>query len=201
MSAYSLLIGQVEAYTLDRHGTRHVELLVRARGTSYRASINIWSKIPPHRLLYGHRAKLQHPMLRLLSQRKEGIYDLERPSLWDLRLDYRKQGMIGRRSMVAMPDHKRGPRNDLLDMILPKMRDAIAKPEAFKVALFGDRWGPEDRADWYFDHDPSNGIHNIHMNGGEDPDREWNDGALLILDRQTKRWEGHFFAFQGARWN
>ena len=201
MSSYSLLIGQVEAYSLDRHGTRHIELLIRARGKPYRASINIWSKIAPHRLLYGFRPKMCHPMLRPLGQRQEGLYSLDRPSLWDLRQDYRKQGLINRRSMVAMPDHKRGPRNDLLDMVLPKMRDLIARPEAYKLAIFGDAWGPEDRVDWYFDHDPSQGIHNIHMNGGEDPERDWNDGGLFIYNRQAKSWEGHFFAFQGASWS
>ena len=201
MSPYSLLIGQVEAYALDRHGTRHIELLVRARGQPYRASINIWSRMPPHRLLYGFRPNMRHPVLRYLRQRQDGIYRLDHPSLQHLRQDYCKQGLVSRCGLVALPDHKRGPRNDLLDRVLPRMRALIAQPKAYKLALFGDAWGPEDQADWYFDHAPSRGIHNIHRNGGEEPQRSWNDGGLFIYDRQAKAWEGHFFAFQGASWS
>lgn len=196
MTHFSLLIGQVEAYALDKQGTRHVELLVTAQGKPYRASINIWSKRPPHRLKYGFRPKLSHPMLRALTLQGEGIYT----GIPKFKVDYRKQGMIHQRSMKVLPYNKRGPSNDLLDMILPRMRQLIDQPSRYKLALFGDRWGPEPRADWYFDFEPSNGLHNIHMNGGEDPDRHGEDGAMFIYDRQAKTWEGHFFAFQSAQW-
>ena len=196
MSHFSLLIGQVEAYSLDKHGTRHVELLVSARGQPYRASINIWSKRAPHRLKYGFRPNLRHPMMRVLTQQREGMYT----GLPKFKVDYRKQGMIHQRSMIALPDTKRGPSNDLLDMILPRMRQLIADPARYRLALFGDRWGPEPREDWYFDFEPSSGLHNIHMNGGAQADRRGEDGAMFIYDTKTKTWEGHFFAFQSANW-
>ena len=196
MSYFSILIGQVAAYSLDTYGTRHAELLIFCQGQPYRASINIWSKRPPHRLKYGFRAKMRHPMLRLLYQQREGFYT----GLPKLKLDYRKQGMIHQRSMGVLPDTQHGPRNDLLDMILPRMRQLIAEPKRYKLVLFGDRWGPEPRTDWYFDFKPSSGLHNIHMNGGQYPDRHGEDGGMFIYDRKAKAWEGHFFAFQSAKW-
>ncbi|GCE18704.1 hypothetical protein KDK_25040 [Dictyobacter kobayashii] len=88
--------------------------------------------------------------------------------------------------------------NDILDT---RVQEAIADPNAF-ICAFGDRWGPEeDTPDQYFDFTPGNGIHNIHMNQGNDPGHEqedgvWQDGALFIYLPTQDQWMAVFLKFQ-----
>ncbi|HET7615957.1 MAG TPA: DUF2278 family protein, partial [Bacillales bacterium] len=53
----------------------------------------------------------------------------------------------------------------------------------------------------YFGFQPGNGIHDIHMNQGnqdkwKDDDGVWQDGALLFHYPSTDKWTAVFLAFQ-----
>jgi uncharacterized protein YukJ len=82
---------------------------------------------------------------------------------------------------------------------------AIADPDAL-IYAFGDRWGPENgQADQYFHFEPGNGIHNIHMNQGNDPghadeDGVWQDGALFFSFPAQNNWVAIFLKFQSQSW-
>jgi hypothetical protein len=75
------------------------------------------------------------------------------------------------------------------------------------VYAFGQRWGPEQGvADKVFDFEPGNGIHDIHMNQGNNgrfsvDDGVWQDGALLFHFPGPDQWVAIFLAFQSQAWH
>src|ERR687898_3677804 len=76
-----------------------------------------------------------------------------------------------------------------------------------EVYAFGEPWGPEeDQRDRFFGFVPGNGIHDIHMNQGNDPqfardDGVWQDGALVFRFPQAGQWVAVFLAFQSQAWH
>ncbi len=104
------------------------------------------------------------------------------------------------KSMIPVPADGPGVDNSLKT----KLEDAVVKAmdeEGTNIYAFGERWGPEkDKADKYFGFKPGNGIHDIHMNQGNDG--KWRrdngthqDGALFI-EYPDNKWRAFFFAFQ-----
>ena len=73
--------------------------------------------------------------------------------------------------------------------------------------MFGQRWGPEDGLpDKVFGFEPGDGVHDIHMNQGNDAsfvrdDGVWQDGGLLVHFPAVSRWVGIFLAFQSQAWH
>ena len=107
--------------------------------------------------------------------------------------------------MRLLPADVPGPNNDLEDLIGQLVTHAIADQTGF-VYAFGSRWGPERRTpDRVFGFTPGNGIHNVHMNQGnhprfEDDDGVWQDGALLVQLGTSAEWAAVFLAFQSQAW-
>ena len=72
---------------------------------------------------------------------------------------------------------------------------------------FGERWGPEKSTkDKIFGFLPGNGVHDIHMNQGNDDrykkdDGVWQDGAVLIHYPTMNQWVGIFLRFQSQAWH
>lgn len=79
---------------------------------------------------------------------------------------------------------------------------------------FGQRWGPENHEpDKVFGFRPGNGVHDVHMNQGNDPDHTrddgvWQDGALLLRfssqeasPEHAEQWVAIFLAFQSQAWH
>ena len=97
--------------------------------------------------------------------------------------------------MRALPADAAGPDNDLADVLDGHITRAIGDPSADLYA-FGQRWGPEDGVpDKVFGFAPGNGVHDIHMNQGNDPafardDGVWQDGGLLVHFPAVSRWVG-----------
>ena len=76
---------------------------------------------------------------------------------------------------------------------------AVEQPGAL-VYAFGARWGPEKTTkDKYFQFLPGNGIHNIHMNQGNDKKHVRDDGVYhdgsLIFEYPNGKYRGFFLAF------
>jgi hypothetical protein len=83
-----------------------------------------------------------------------------------------------------------------------------ARTEADAVIYaFGERWGPEPgNPDKIFDFEPGNGVHDIHMNQGNHPrfqadDGVWQDGGLIFRFPSTDQWVAVFLAFQSQAWH
>jgi hypothetical protein len=78
--------------------------------------------------------------------------------------------------------------------------------ETALVYAFGQRWGPETKADNYFGFVPGNGIHDIHMNQGNagqftKDNGVWQDGGLIFEFPGQNQWTAVFLKFQSQSWH
>ena len=107
--------------------------------------------------------------------------------------------------MRPLPPDVSGPDNDLADLLDHYVTRAIA--DAARSTRSGSAGGPRRaKADKTFGFRPGNGVHDIHMNQGNSPrfqgdDGVWQDGALLIHLPAEARWVGIFLAFQSQAWH
>ncbi len=69
----------------------------------------------------------------------------------------------------------------------------------------GMRWGPEAKKDQHFKFLPGNGVHDIHMNQGNDPGHARDDGGFqdgcLIFEYPGGKYRAFFMAFQSQSFN
>jgi uncharacterized protein YukJ len=205
LKSYGVLVGRAidarrESGALD---TPHYQLrVVDAGGTDYRIAVNVRSKEAPSELLYLVDDDYRHPITESLGSLAPG---------WSLlaqggpNLDFVRQNLFDRTLLRALPADVAGPGNDLADVLEAQVQRAISEPAAL-VYVFGERWGPEDKADKVFGFKPGNGVHDIHMNQGNvgdfrKDDGVWQDGALIISLPDQQRWVGIFLAFQSQAWH
>jgi hypothetical protein len=130
-------------------------------------------------------------------------------------IDFIRGQIVDRRRFRVASRSRRGEGGlpDLLDVYANR---AINSPHVV-VYAFGSRWGPKppeiDRTFRGRPIQPSDGIHNVHMNQGNvnrpghRDDRyfaesgPWQDGALLFHDTNIDEWVGVFLAFQSQQWH
>jgi uncharacterized protein YukJ len=120
-------------------------------------------------------------------------------------VDYIRGNLFDRVAMRPVPTAEPGPENDLGDFLDHYVRRALADPAA-RAFVFGQSWGPEQKADKVFDFRPGNGVHDIHMNQGNsgrfaDDDGVFQDGALFLHFPDTDGWVAIFLAFQSQAWH
>ena len=92
-----------------------------------------------------------------------------------------------------------GANNDLKDT----MEDAVVNAMALAgsvIYAFGARFGPEKKKDQYFKFAPGNGLHDIHMNQGNDKRHAGDDGVYqdgcLIFQYPNGKYRAFYMAFQ-----
>ncbi|MEJ8305040.1 YukJ family protein [Saccharibacillus sacchari] len=174
-----------------------------ARGTRYRASINIKSKAYPSELLY-HIGPCAPEEAEVLKKLPDGFTPIEQ-KLPVTGLDFIRRPLVRKNDLVPLPASLPGPDNDLNEKIVALIDSAVSADADLYV--FGDSWGPEaDKPDYYFAFLPGRGLHNIHMNQGNA--RPWHgdngtfrDGAILVHFADEDRWIGLFLAFQSQSWD
>jgi uncharacterized protein YukJ len=206
LHSYGVLVGQV----LDtrREGstdTPHYQIHARGAGQDYRIAVNVLSQLSPPELLYVAVEGFSHPMLPALGALADGFATV--PSTRDgLALDFIRGNLFDRTAMRTMPAESPGPDNDLADRLDHYCQRAVADPAA-RVFAFGERWGPESSTpDKVFRFSPGNGVHDIHMNQGNDgrfkgDNGPWQDGGLLFHFPGTSLWVAIFLAFQSQSWH
>jgi hypothetical protein len=119
-------------------------------------------------------------------------------------LDYIRQNLFQRDQVLVLPcsEPECGPDlNSVLDGIVGA---AIVDPDAY-IYVFGEPWSAE-APDRIFRFQPSRGMHEVHMNQGNDPchwtqDGVWQDGGLLIEHPTHHRWTAVFLKFQSQSWH
>ena len=208
LKRYGVLKGWITHRLRPNTNKDHYQILVTDGGQLHRIAINVLSQVQPSQLLYfttntlpaGFRAKLKKlpPGYTTVSSKPNGQA-----------LDFVRGGLFQQQDMKALPNIKPGPKNDLGDMIDEAVMKAVQadKPQAY---AFGERWGPEKKADKYFAFEPGQGIHDIHMNQGNvkqfrGDDGIWQDGGLILhfpagSDGPAEKWIGVFLAFQSQSW-
>jgi uncharacterized protein YukJ len=187
-----------------RRGATHFHIRASAGGAHYRVSVNVHSEQAPSVLRFIALRPFAHDVTRELETLAPGFTPLARQPNGPA-LDFVRQRLFSPRAMRLLPADLPGPNNDLEDLIGQLVTRAIADRTGF-VYAFGSRWGPERRTpDRVFGFTPGNGIHNVHMNQGnhprfEDDDGVWQDGALLVQLGTPAEWAAIFLAFQSQVW-
>jgi uncharacterized protein YukJ len=212
---YGVVKGRLRRRTLDRNAYRpHYHVLIEAGDVLFHVAVNVRSAVDRAELLYLIDDRLEHPLAEiwealplvftpLAPRPNSGAIDFIRGQLVDRR-DFR----IARRARRG-----EGGLPDLLDLHVNR---AINATDAL-IYAFGARWGPKlgeiDRTFRGQPIEPSDGIHNVHMNQGSqeahdpgngrhaDESGPWQDGALLFRDTKHDEWTGIFLAFQSQQWH
>ncbi len=122
-----------------------------------------------------------------------------------LALDYIRGNLVDPRLFVPIPMNTPGPDNDLNEKIDQYVQRAMADENSV-IYAFGSTWGPEHKRDKIFGFVPGAGIHDIHMNQGNDEDHQgddgvWQDGGLLFNFPKQDQWVAIFLRFQSQSWH
>jgi uncharacterized protein YukJ len=182
----------------------HYQVRIDGGDTDYRIAVNVKSVGMPAELLYLVDDNFRHPVTTGLRALPDGFTALaSRPDSGAL--DFIRGNLFNRRDMKPLPHNVPGPDNDLNEKVDFQVRRARRDPAA-RIYAFGARWGPEDAPDKIFHFAPGNGIHDIHMNQGNDrkhrgDDGVWQDGALLLQFPGEDRWVAIFLAFGSQAWH
>ena len=203
---YGVLKGSVvDARREDAADTPHYQVHVRADGANYRIAVNVESQLSPSELLFLVDDRFSHPVIGGLPELSRGFNDL-RHEPDGLALDFIRSNLFDRLQLRTLPASMPGPDNDLSDRVEHYVARAVQESDA-EVYAFGERWGPEqDKPDKIFGFSPGNGVHDIHMNQGNEPrfardDGTWQDGALVFRFPSTDQWVAVFLAFQSQAWH
>ncbi|MFO1204865.1 MAG: DUF2278 family protein [Burkholderiales bacterium] len=202
---YGVLRGRVVgAKREDDADTPHYQVRVMAAGVDYRLAVNVKSQLSPSELLFLVDENFRHPLTEKLPALAEASAAFRGPGT--VALDFIRGNLFNRLDMRLLPSSLPGPDNDLSDRLAHYVDRAKAEPDAVLYG-FGERWGPErGNPDKIFQFEPGNGVHDIHMNQGNDPghrgeDGVWQDGGLILRFPSTDQWVAIFLAFQSQAWH
>lgn len=206
LKRYGVLAGVVVASRAEG-GTDspHFQIQVRGGGENYRVAVNVLSQQAPSELLYLAAEDFAHPVLESLAALPDGYTEVDSVR-GGAALDYIRGNLFDRSQLRPMPATAPGPDNDLADKLSHYVIRAAGDPAA-RIYALGERWGPESGVpDKIFGFSPGNGVHDIHMNQGNNgpfvkDDGVWQDGGLFFHFPATSLWVGVFLGFQSQSWH
>jgi uncharacterized protein YukJ len=205
LKSYGVLKGKAIEVRLGAGQSPHYQVRLIDDTTDYRIAINVKSKSSPSEVEYIVVEPFEHPIVAKVESLPLGYTRLaSKPDSGAL--DFIRGNLFKRTDMRPLPFNVPGFDNDLNEKIDRVMQRAVADEKAL-VYAFGERWGPEDRIkDKYFGFLPGNGIHDIHMNQGNDArfagdDGVYQDGGLLVHFPDQQQWIGVFLKFQSQAWH
>jgi uncharacterized protein YukJ len=207
LRSYGVLKGKAVARRREgASGTPHYQIQMRdSAGVDYRIAVNVKSSVAPSDLLYLLEDDFRHPITQTLEGLGSGWNALA-STPGGASLDYIRANLFDPARLRTLPPDAAGPDNDLADVLDDHVTRAIGDVEAEAYA-FGQRWGPEATTkDKVFGFLPGDGVHDIHMNQGNDSghagdDGVWQDGGLLLHFPSVSRWIAIFLAFQSQSWH
>jgi uncharacterized protein YukJ len=202
---YGVLRGSAIDRRLGSGQNPHYQVHMVDDATHYRIAVNVQSKLAPSELEYVVVERFQHPLTDVLETLPLGFNALEsKPG--GAALDFIRGNLFDPRTVRPLPFDLPGPDNDLNEKVDHFVQRAMADEDA-TVYAFGERWGPEDdKRDKIFGFLPGNGVHDIHMNQGNDrqfahDDGVFQDGALVLHFPAQDQWVGVFLKFQSQTWH
>ena len=202
---YGVLRARAIDHRLASRQNAHFQIHALDGDVHYRIAVNVESKEQPSVLDYVMVSDFRHPILDTVAALQAGWNDLERKP-GGAALDFIRGNLFDREALRQLPFDVPGPDNDLNEKLAVYVRRAIADPGASLFA-FGERWGPETgMADKFFDFEPGNGVHDIHMNQSNvgqfaGDNGVYQDGALLLHFPDPQQWVAIFLKFQSQGWH
>lgn len=172
----------------------------------YRASVNIMSRPIKPEVLYIALEDFKAPFLTTLAGLEYGFTPIDHSNR-HLGMDYIRGNMIKNPNLMKpLPHNLVGEDNDLNDFLHKYVEMAIHEQKTSSIIyVFGSKFISFGKRDEIFQFSPPSGIHNVHMNQGNDKNGFWaqdngiwQDGGILL---QTKnKWIAIFLAFQTQSW-
>jgi uncharacterized protein YukJ len=204
LKKYGVLVGRPVDRRLGTGKNPHYQIHIVDDDTDYRIAVNVQSS-DQSAVEYLVRDQFAHPLLGELAGLKPGWHDLpSKPG--GAAIDFIRANIGAPADFVPLPFNIAGPDNDLNEKVDAQIQRAMGDEDAL-VYAFGERWGPEKSIkDKIFGFLPGNGVHDIHMNQGNDPghandDGVWQDGAMLIHYPTSSQWVAIFLRFQSQAWH
>ena len=195
---YGVLKGTVTGH-LRNADDDHYQILVTAGSTMFRIAVNVKSTLKPPDLRFQSTTSLPAAMTKEMTALPAGFKKVpSKPG--GIAQDFVRGGIVKLDKFKVVPGDAPGKDNDLKDMMEGAVLKAIDEPGSV-VYAFGARWGPEaNKKDKYFKFLPGNGIHDIHMNQGNDKrfakdDGVYHDGCL-IFEYPGSKYRAFYLAFQ-----
>lgn len=205
LNSYGVLKGRPISRRLATGSSPHYQIqVVDQSGANYRVAVNVKSQLAPSELMFYMQPQFDHPVTALVEPLPSGFTLLAgRPDLGAL--DFIRGNLFPPEQMTTLPPIAPGPDNDLNEKLDQVVQRAMADENAL-IYAFGQRWGPETKADNYFGFIPGNGIHDVHMNQGNvgsfiSDDGVWQDGSLLVQFPSQAQWTALFLKFQSQAWH
>ena len=207
LKKYGVLKGKATASLLATPGNEHFQIKIDASGVTHRIAINVKSSLAPPEVLFYMDEDFKHSHLQSIldANLADGYTNI--PSKREtIALDFIRRNMFPIEEMKPIPYNKPGADNDLNEKLGFYVQQAISDGDA-RVYAFGEKWGPENgKKDKYFQFEPGNGIHDIHMNQGNDGKYKkdngvYQDGGLFIHFPSRNKWIAVFIAFQVQAWH
>jgi uncharacterized protein YukJ len=199
---YGVLKGTVAGHLRDADDD-HYQILVSAGSGMFRLAVNVHSSVKPPDLRFETISALPAVLTRTLSALPPGFRKTaSQPG--GLAQDYVRGGLVKIGDFKIVPGNRPGAANDLKDTLEDAVLTAMGQAGSF-VYAFGARWGPESKKDEYFKFSPGGGVHDIHMNQGNDPSHAGEDGVFhdgcLIFQYPGGQSRAFFLAFQSQSFN
>jgi uncharacterized protein YukJ len=202
---YGVFKGRSISRRLATGSSPHYQIhLVDESGTHFRIAINVLSQAAPSEVMFYVKPFFIHPLTAIVKQLPSGFHPLaSQPNSGAL--DFIRGNLFPSGMMTPLPVDVPGPDNDLNEKLDQVVQRAMSDEDAL-VYAFGQRWGPEKKADKYFGFKPGNGIHDVHMNQGnvgrfKTDDGVWQDGGLLFEFPNQNQWTAVFLKFQSQSWH
>lgn len=194
---YGVLKGTVTGHLRDADDD-HYQILVSAGKTMHRIAVNVQSSLKPPDLLFQSLTSLPASLTHDLTALPAGFKKLaSKPG--GIAQDFVRGGIVKTNKFKVVPGNLPGASNDLKDT----MEDAVVAAVGLSGSVlyaFGAKWGPEKKKDQYFKFTPGNGIHDIHMNQGNDKGHAGDDGiyhdGCLVFQYPDGKYRAFFMAFQ-----
>jgi len=204
LHSYALLKGRACAKHASTQGHPHYHVLVEAAGKPYRVAVNVRSMLQPSEMAYVLKIRFRHPICQRLHDLSPGLHAIE-PGPEGLGLDYIRLNLFHRDQILVLPCNGPGCGADLNEVLDGVVCAAISDPAA-QLYVFGEPWEAVNASDRIFRFHPSRGMHEVHMNQGNDPshwnqDGVWQDGGILIEHPAMHRWTALFLKFQSQSWH
>jgi uncharacterized protein YukJ len=196
-SSYGVLKGTVTGHLRDADDD-HYQILVKGGNTMFRIAVNVKSSVKPPDLRFQAVTALPASLTKGLAALSPGFTKLaSKPG--GVAQDFVRGGIVQVSEFEVVPANSPGEDNDLKDSMETAAVDAIAR-EGSLIYAFGMRFGPEKQKDQYFKFVPGNGVHDIHMNQGNDKSHAKQDGVFqdgcLVFAFPGGKFRAFFMAFQ-----
>ncbi|MFV0342548.1 MAG: DUF2278 family protein [Anaerocolumna sp.] len=186
----------------------HYQIHVRGeRSQEYRVAVNVMSRPIHPKVLYLADEDFNAPFLDALIQLEYGFTPINTDNPF-IALDYIRGNIIPMpEKMKPLPHDLEGQDNDLNDFLTNFITIATReKNPTSTIYVFGSKFISYSDRDEIFHFSSPMGVHNIHMNQGNDASSPWShdngiwqDGGILIHIKE--KWIAIFLAFYTQSWS